>query len=81
VLFYTLDTLPILLCVASYILLHPGYLLPDPLPAGNKVAAEDVELSGQQEARQQAWPADSGGKADMLEGPPSDAFQVRVFQE
>jgi hypothetical protein len=39
VLFYCLDTLPILLTLACYILFHPGYLLPPGGPAAARAAA------------------------------------------
>lgn len=35
VLFYTLDALPVFLCLSCYIVFHPGYLLP---PGGPKAA-------------------------------------------
>ena len=38
VLFYCLDTIPILICFAAYIVRHPGPLLPPPL---HKVGADD----------------------------------------
>jgi hypothetical protein len=45
VLFYCLDTLPILLCFATYILAHPGYLLP-PLNPRQLAAAEAAAEEG-----------------------------------
>ncbi len=46
VLFYTLDTLPILLVMACYILFHPGYLLPAGGPAAARAAAAAAAPAG-----------------------------------
>ncbi|EFN59060.1 hypothetical protein CHLNCDRAFT_137777 [Chlorella variabilis] len=75
VLFYTLDTLPILLSVATYILVHPGFLLPEPSAKKGQVA--DVEEGEQQ---QQQHGAGKKGQGEPSEGS-SDAFQVSVIEE
>ena len=46
VLFYCLDTLPILLCFATYILAHPGHLLP-PLNPRQLAAAEAADAAAE----------------------------------
>ena len=55
-LFYTLDCLPILLCVASYLFFHPGYLLPAP--------QEAQKLREQRQQEEQAAAAEAGLPAD-----------------
>jgi hypothetical protein len=43
--FYVFDTLPILSCVAVYMFIHPGYLLPAK-GSGQRLSAMDVEEAG-----------------------------------
>mgnify|MGYP001810736277 CR=1 FL=1 len=50
ILFYTLDALPVLLCLVTYICFHPGYLLPSsppPPPAAAAPATHDAEAGSE----------------------------------
>jgi len=63
VLFYTLDTLPILLCFAFYALYHPGHLL----PANNPDAVLDPEAAAQP-AKQQKEHEQRGQQQNQQQG-------------
>ena len=64
-LFYCLDTLPILLCFATYILAHPGYLLP-PLNPRQQAAAEAAEAAPEAGQAGQGSESPSLGKDKRL---------------
>ncbi|GAB4814621.1 hypothetical protein N2152v2_001667 [Parachlorella kessleri] len=49
VLFYTLDTIPILICFASFILYHPGWYLPALPPKQAKQPKQSKRQQGQQQ--------------------------------
>ncbi len=68
--FYVFDTLPIVLCLTTYIFFHPGYLLPEPetQPA---LGAADLEGGKQQLGK---------GQETESAGSGSGAFQVQVLQ-
>lgn len=69
--FYVFDTLPIVLCLTTYILFHPGHLLPEPVPQQKHALGADLEGGKQQSGKQGAESTGSG----------SEAFKVHILQE
>ena len=67
VLFYCLDTLPILLCFATYILAHPGYLLPPLNPRGRDVVDKLIAQHSAAGAAAEAGKAGQGSESPSLE--------------
>lgn len=80
VLFYTLDTLPILLVFATYILCHPGYLLPagGPPKAAKAAAVADAE-AGTGAGKAAGAAGEGEEESDASDKGPGEAFRVTVL--